>query len=158
NQRRLETCRTFDAADRAFNRGDFAFAGGVIDRLEVNHLDQRRKDRLKEIMMTPQMQPGPRGVQQASAGDALPPQVGKLDGAGHARVTDLPPTPAQVARADVGHAPASDAAPDGVLATTAAMRNIKFQQLRKEGLDLQHEASEKFRSGQTDAALDLLQG
>jgi type II secretory pathway component GspD/PulD (secretin) len=37
------------------------------------------------------------------------------------------------------------------------MRQIKFQKLRQEGLDAQKEAAEKFRSGQTDAALDRLQ-
>jgi type II secretory pathway component GspD/PulD (secretin) len=37
------------------------------------------------------------------------------------------------------------------------MREVKFQQLRTEGLTIQAQALERFRSGQTDAAVDMLQ-
>jgi len=37
------------------------------------------------------------------------------------------------------------------------MQQIEFQRLRKEGLDVQREAADRFRTGRTDEALDLLQ-
>jgi type II secretory pathway component GspD/PulD (secretin) len=163
NQHVLEARRTFDAAERAFNNHDFAFAVGIIDHLDAALLDGKRKERLGQIMNTPQMQPSARGgvLAQLSPGNDVPPQLNRLgDGAGRARVTDVPPAAAQVARNDApeGKATVSDGVSTNILRTTEAMRNIEFQRLRKAGLDLRHDASEKFRTGQTDAALDMLQG
>jgi type II secretory pathway component GspD/PulD (secretin) len=53
--------------------------------------------------------------------------------------------------------PGSDSPEKSLLSRTQAMQQIKFQQLRTEGIAVQREAADKFRTGQTDAALDLLQ-
>ncbi len=41
--------------------------------------------------------------------------------------------------------------------STQAMREVKFQQLRSEGLTIQSQALDRFRIGQTNAAVDMLQ-
>ena len=60
--------------------------------------------------------------------------------------------------ASAGHAHAADDAGTSLLKTTEAMRQIKFQQLRKDGLDLQSKAQEKVSMGQTGVAIDMLEG
>jgi Flp pilus assembly secretin CpaC len=149
NQHRLQALRTFDAAMAAYRRHDFEHASVMLGAIDVRMLDDTRQNRLKEVMMTAEMRPVGRQVamkggheeQQAlplpqSPGEAVKPPVLSADGTGRARVTDSPE--------------------ESVLVRTQAMRQVKFQQLRKDGLDRQKQAAEMFRTGQSDAAIDLL--
>ncbi|HJT78857.1 MAG TPA: hypothetical protein VJ739_16755, partial [Gemmataceae bacterium] len=55
-------------------------------------------------------------------------------------------------------AAAGASAPDqDVLKITQAMQDVKFQQLRQEGLEVQREAAERFKAGDTSRAIDVLQ-
>jgi type II secretory pathway component GspD/PulD (secretin) len=89
----------------------------------------------------------------------------------------LPPAPVQVQNTQPG-VPAAVKPDDGIakpptdigrrhiednagpaqslLDSTVAMRDIKFQQLRAKGLEISREAAERFRKGETDAALEML--
>jgi type II secretory pathway component GspD/PulD (secretin) len=148
NQRQLQAVRTFDAAMASFRRHDFEHASVMLGAIDVRMLDEGRQNRLKEVMMTAEMRPVPRQValaggqegQQAPPGPrspgemVSPPPLG--DGAGRARVSDNPE--------------------ESVLVRTQAMRQVKFQQLRADGLNKQKQAQEMFRTGQADGALELL--
>jgi type II secretory pathway component GspD/PulD (secretin) len=153
NQRRIAVNRTFDAAAAAFNRREYGNSYGIITSIDVRLLDEVRQARLREIMQTPEMaaarnqgQPpqeakAPATVLAGGPGTALPPL-----GNGDPRLS--PP----------GKASASDANPEqDTLKRMEALRNVKFQALRQESLDLQKSAAEKFRTGQTDAAIEMLQ-
>jgi type II secretory pathway component GspD/PulD (secretin) len=164
NQRRLQSNRTFDAALSAYNRRDFTNATNLIQNIDANSLDESRRSRLREIVMTPEMRPA---VQQSAitqvqaVGEPGLPNVPSPGGvpaatlaAGQARVSGG----ASVLGEQPGVARADDrTATDPLLAQTEAMRQVKFQKLRQEGQEVQREASEKFRTGQTDAAIELLQ-
>src|SRR5262249_26683067 len=91
-----------------------------------------KQQRLKEMMMSPELCVAS-GTKPSKNGVA---QVG-AQGAGVARATD---TPEQEYAKQV-----------------QAMQEIKFQQLRDEGLRVQREATERFQAGDTDGALEMLQ-
>src|SRR5262249_52924636 len=55
-----------------------------------------------------------------------------------------------------GRATVTDRAEQSLLSRTQAEREIKFQQLRTEGLEVQRQAAEKFRTGQAEEALNFL--
>jgi type II secretory pathway component GspD/PulD (secretin) len=158
NQRRLQSNRTFDAALAAYNRREFANASNLIRAIDPNDLDDSRRARLREIVMTAEMQPAGRApvVQAQPAGRAPLVQVQAIGEPG------LPAVPAPGATSALGEQPgvarAGDQSPgDSLLSQTEAMRQVKFQKLRQEGLEVQRDASEKFRTGQTDAAIDMMQ-
>ena len=69
------------------------------------------------------------------------------------------PQPAQDHGPDAapGKARATDDPGVNLLKSTEAMRQIKFQQLRADGLDVQRRAQEKASANQTEAAIDMLQ-
>jgi type II secretory pathway component GspD/PulD (secretin)/tetratricopeptide (TPR) repeat protein len=158
NQRRLQSNRTFDAALAAYNRREFANASNLIRAIDANDLDESRRARLREIAMTPEMQPAGRpAVARAPAAGGASPLVQV-----QASEPGLPSVPAPGTTAVLGEQPgvarAGDQAPaDSLLSQTEAMRQVKFQKLRQESLELQRDASDKFRTGQTDAAIDMLQ-
>jgi hypothetical protein len=60
NQRRLLANRTFDAARSAWLRHDYAIAGNMLAGIDPKLLDPARQSRLREILMTPEMQPSAR--------------------------------------------------------------------------------------------------
>ena len=150
NQRALEARRTFDAAVQAYNRGDFKQSGVLLGHVEMNQLDQNRQIRFREIEQTAQMQPD----NPERRLDGKNPATALAQNPGTATNTSVKPvgydTPAP------GRATASDNNPS-LLESTQALREVKFQKLRQVGLDAQREASEKFKTGQTDAALETLQ-
>ncbi len=168
-QRNLTANRSFDAARQAFQRGEFTYAGSLIAKIDVRQLDPIRQGHLREMMMTPQMQPsslartspvtpipttgdgsGPRQVRH-DVEEAPMGALGPIDLPGRVQVTDQKPTEG------TGTASTTVAAKNGILETTAAMREIKFQQMRDQGLKTQSEATEKFKTGQYDLALEMLQ-
>jgi type II secretory pathway component GspD/PulD (secretin) len=158
NQRRLQSNRTFDAALAAYNRRDFANAANLVQTVDPNSLDESRRSRLREIAMTPEMQPAGRNAvaqKQPAASRGAVVQVGATE-------QGLPAVPSPASPSTLGEQPgvarAEDkTASDSLLTQTEAMRQVKFQMLRQKGLEVQREASERFRTGQTDAAIDELQ-
>lgn len=140
NQHRLEICRTFDAAERAYREGNYPFAYQILAHVDTKMLDDSRQARLKDLMDSPQMQPtrlvqvkGPDGITIPSPADVPP-------GTGVASVTDRTP-----------------AAPETTfLHQTEAMQNIAFQKLRVEANDVQKRAVQLFQAGNVDQALEEL--
>jgi type II secretory pathway component GspD/PulD (secretin)/tetratricopeptide (TPR) repeat protein len=132
NQRVLAANRAFDAGQAAFQRKEYAQAGSILRALDKQLLQPEKQARLKEIMLTPEMQPT--AVAQA-AHHAAP-------GTAVAVATDQPEKPA----AEASYA-------DQV----RAMQEVKFQQLREESLRVRREAYERFQAGETDKALESLQ-
>ncbi len=150
NQKRLDANRAFDAGLGAFNRRDFAFAGTIFRNLDAKMLDTDKQGKLKELMMTPELQPS--AVARADRPNDA--------GAGRAAVEPGAPAVKQAVAAgpDAGVAKATDQAPESdLMAQTKALQDVKYQQLRAEGLRVMNEAGERFRAGDTARALEMLQ-
>src|SRR5439155_291445 len=64
---------------------------------------------------------------------------------------------ASPAVADQGSARVSDSPERELLNQTRALQDVAFQKLRQEGLEVQREAQDRFKSGDTDRALEVLQ-
>lgn len=156
-QRNLAANRTFDAARQAFQRGDFSHASSLINAIDVRQLEPTRQGYLREMMMTPQMQPSnlartnptPGGQQTASTIPTTTPGAGTQPVAFE--------QPGQGGTPGVARASDQPGTEPGILETTAAMREIKFQKLRDDGLKTQSAATEKFRGGDYEEALEMLQ-
>ncbi len=131
-QRQLAAEHAYDAGLGAFQRRDYTQAAVILQGLDAHLLEPGKQQRLKEMMMTPElcvatgMKPAKTAVTQVGA-----------QGAGVARASD---TPEQDYAKQV-----------------QAMQEIKFQQMRDEGLRVQREATERFQAGDTDGALEILQ-
>jgi type II secretory pathway component GspD/PulD (secretin)/tetratricopeptide (TPR) repeat protein len=151
NQKKLAANRAFDAAMAAYRRREYARASAMFAALDVRLLEGDRQARLREINLTPEMSAG-----RASASDQTPGSsaIARMSNPG----TPLSPVPGSKSAAGApGTAVASDAADGGLLDAHKQRQKILFEKLRHEGLETQREAAEKFRAGQTDAALELLQ-
>ncbi|HEY7326264.1 MAG TPA: hypothetical protein VH592_01395 [Gemmataceae bacterium] len=141
-QNRRRTNRTFDEVIVAYQNRDYRRASLILASVDTSKLDERRRGRLREILNTPEMQPHAQANSIALTSGQDPAMSGaptlQSDGqAGQARATD-----------DMGQS---------ILQRTRAMREVKFQQLRTEGLNVQSQALERFRTGQSDIAVDMLQ-
>ena len=102
---------------------------------------------MRELRLNPGMPPATSAVQLASVGSA---------GVG-AKEASPSPEPTQVHALDApGTARAADSAGANLLKATEAMRQVKFQELRADGLAAQRNAQAKAAVGQTDAAIDVL--
>ena len=141
--------KTFDAAVSAYNVRNYAYSQRLIASIDARRLDPARLGHLREMMETPEMQPNRNPVEVAAVGG---------EGVGAKEATPSP-QPAQDHGPDAapGRARATDDPGVNLLKSTEAMRQIKFQQLRADGLDVQRRAQEKASAGQTEAAIDLLQ-
>ncbi len=145
NQRGLEAKRTFDAGVAAYNRKEYSQALAIFTTVQDKFLDKERASRKKELLQSPALQ----GLVRS---DLEKPGMG---GSGPiARVkpgTDIPGLPG------ADNSPAGAAPKTDLVEAAQAIKEVKFSQLRQQGLDAQREAAEKFRAGQTDAALEILQ-
>jgi Flp pilus assembly secretin CpaC len=142
-QNRRRTNRTFDEVVVAYQNRDYRRASLILASIDTTKLDEGRRGRLREMLNTPEMQPHAQGNSitltsgRQDMGMSGPPALHSDTQAGQARATD-----------DMGQS---------MLMRTRAMREVKFQQLRTEGLNVQSQALERFRTGQTDVAVDMLQ-
>jgi type II secretory pathway component GspD/PulD (secretin) len=132
-QQKLAADRTYEAGMSALRRRDFPNAALILRTVNPKLLDDEKQARLKNLFALPEMQPS--HVAQAS-GQERPVSPGE----GVAHVSDRP------ASAD-----------QDLLKITQAMQDVKFQQLRQQGLEVQREAAERFRTGDTERAVELLQ-
>jgi type II secretory pathway component GspD/PulD (secretin) len=139
-QQRLAADRTYEAGMSAVRRHDYANASAILRSLNPKMLDDEKQNRLKNLFALPEMQPG--HVAQASATDH-----GPAPGEGVAHVSDQAPAAA-------GSRAGSE---QDLLKITQAMQDIKFQQLREEGLKVQSEAAARFRAGDSERAVEILQ-
>jgi type II secretory pathway component GspD/PulD (secretin) len=147
NQKRLTANRTFDAAWSAYLRHDYHHAANMIAAIDIRLLDETRRGKLRDLMSNPEMQPSV-SSQVAQVGG---PGVGAGVGSG-----GLPSTPTTTLGPDAGRATARDDPDKALLAHTLGMAKIRFDAARQEGQKVQSDAAEKFRSGQTDAAIEML--
>lgn len=156
NQKALSSRRNFDAMVSAFNRREYSQAKLMMGSVNEKLLDADRQGRLKEIITTPGMLSAV-GESIAQTGASLPAGAAPKDTAkssipGEA-IAAIPPLPGAAGLTAGGDepSPASDA-----LAQAQALRKVKFDRMQQRGLEVQREAAEKFRTGEMDAALDML--
>jgi type II secretory pathway component GspD/PulD (secretin) len=154
NQRALRANRAFNAILAAYNRRDYHQAGLLLSAIDTKLLDERHQARLREMINTPEMQPALHGTQVALTGHE-PQATDKTSGPHMNPEFNPQPVLRTPGAGEAGRARATD--DQSLLGRTKAMQEVKFQQLRQRGMDVQTQALERFRSGQTDAALDMLQ-
>lgn len=145
NQRTLEAKRTFDAAVSAYNRHEYSQAMALFTAVQDKYLDKDRANRKKELLQSPAMQ----GLVRS---DAVKTGPGAGELASAKPKMDLPVPGGLDLPAPSGPAKSTD-----LVEAAQAIKEVKFSQLRQQGLDAQREAAEKFRAGQADAALEILQ-
>jgi type II secretory pathway component GspD/PulD (secretin) len=148
NQDILAANRTADAGFAAFNRHDYAHASRVLASIDVKKLSPERATRLREIMSSVEMRPTV-VAQNSQPGDIVrvsePASLPKMpvpSSAGKATVTDL--------------APEGQPGGDGLLARQVGIQEVKFQELHTQGRQVQRDAMERFKAGDTDRALEML--
>jgi type II secretory pathway component GspD/PulD (secretin) len=139
-QRRLTACRTFDAAKAAYLRQDYVHAARILQSVDMRVLDASRQSRYKELINSAEMNPYLAGDVVVAKGEA--PATGDIR---------------QVKNTEVAKSQTPDQGGD-YQAQYSALQDIKFQQMRAKGLEIQRQAAEHFKNGETDQALDVLQG
>lgn len=172
NQKRLTANRAFDAALAAYRRREFNRASSMLAAIDTRLLDEERQGRLREVNLTPEMSPSRPAT--TTAGKMVPPtevartQPEPTPAAPTGVPTPLPGVPAdglggspegQLARSGepAGRSTTSDAADGGLLDIHRQRQKILFDKLRQDGLEVQREAADKFRAGQQESALEMLQ-
>jgi type II secretory pathway component GspD/PulD (secretin) len=154
NQKVLQANRGFDAVLSAYLRREYAQAVALLAAIDERLLDSARKVRLREISMTPEMvaitaRTTEKVADKVPAGPLVPVgatvPAGRESTSGHARAED------------VGKARATDAADGGLLDHHKQMQVVLMGQLRQQGLEAQREAAQKFRAGQVDQAIVVLE-
>jgi type II secretory pathway component GspD/PulD (secretin) len=149
-QNRRRANRAFDEVFQSYRNRDYRRASLLLASIDTKLLDERRQRQLREILNTPEMLPGARSTAIALTGGQEP---NNSVGAPNSSQPMLHTPDAY----DAGRARATNDPGQSLLARTKGMREIKFQQLRTEGLSVQAQALERFRTGQTDVAVDMLQ-
>ncbi|MCS6850562.1 MAG: hypothetical protein NZ700_05260 [Gemmataceae bacterium] len=147
NQRVLVANRTFDAGLQAFHRKDYRQAAAIFATIDRKLLRPDKQAKLKELMQTPEMTPTV--LAQSEVPTLTPvtaPERSAETAPGVAQATDTPPRPT----------PRSLDAADNYARQVQAMHEIKFQQLREDGLRAMREASERFQAHDTEQALEIL--
>ncbi len=145
NQRILTANHSFEAGLSAFYRREYSKAGMILRSIDPHLLAEGKQNRLKEIMLVPEMQPG--AVAQVRYPATM---TGTGNQPGVARVSDVQPgveaprTPAVSPEADFAQ-------------QFKAMQEVKFQELRTKGMEAMTDATKRFEIGETDRALEILQ-
>ncbi len=160
NQQRLASNRTFDAALAAYNRHEYARATAMIAAIDTRLLDPARMVRLREISMTPEMVALSGNTAKSPAGVARTTTTSTIVQTGATTPAGMPAGSGvtTAAATNVGRASVTDAADGGLLDMHKQKQMVVMDSLRHKGLDAQRDAAEKFRTGQYDDALAILQG
>jgi type II secretory pathway component GspD/PulD (secretin) len=145
NQKLLVASRTFDAGMSAYQRGDYSQAGTIFRTIDPRLLPAEKQARLKEVMMTAGMQPAAVTQAQFAAGQASVAQASPPAGSqpGRAHISDRGPAEKPMTNADFAQ-------------QVRAMNEVKFQKLRADGVELVKNATNQFKAGQTDQALNSM--
>jgi type II secretory pathway component GspD/PulD (secretin) len=143
NQKVLADQRAFNAGLEAFVQQRYTQAAAIFRQLDPHRLTPEQQARLKDIMLSPEMQPT--RIAQVEA---------RKPGMATAVASDQMPSAPQVADA----VPAANAQPSADLTKQVlAMQEVQFQALRSDGLEAQRRAMELFKAGDTDRALEVLE-
>src|SRR5262249_54475700 len=143
NQQTLTANRSFDAGVAALNRRDFGQAATIFRTIDVRLLEPAKAARLKELMLTPELQPS-----ALAQGMKPTPEAAKMQQTGFVNTT----------QPEVGVARATDSTPEKEYAKQVqALQEVKFQELRSKSMQVMREANERFQAGDTDRALEMLQ-
>ena len=173
-QKGLAANRTFDAALACYRRKEYVQASTLLSSIDIRLLDAERLARLREISQTPEMSAASTSAKTstnpvtaatpARSGSNLPPLPASsstllagnpgraLPADGLGGLVSGPPGSARVSDQAVSPAPAPD-----IMDAHRARQKILFEKLRQDSLEVQREASEKFRAGQHALALEMLQ-
>lgn len=194
NQKRLAANRSFDAVESAYRRREFSQAQAMLSMIDARLLDNSRQSRLREINLTPEMNPSvvsktpvpsttrvvnnsPTTLKTSGVGSSSPQRVmgeplPSVSGgnSGLVQVSDQRPASdglgsgvvlasgtSMPSSLGVGRATASDLPQPSIQDEYKQRQTALFQMMRQKGLDAQSQAGEKFRTGQTEAALEILQ-
>jgi len=138
-QRRLESQRTFEAANSAFKRRDYQIARSLLGTIDVKLLLPEQQEHMRQLMTVPEMQPdtAPSAVARADVPGAV---VGTNTGG--AATTNVSDTPSREA---------------DYLTQVQSMQQVQFQKLRFQELDREKEARKLAEAGDTERALEVLQ-
>jgi len=153
NQKRLTAKRAFDAAESAYRRREYAQAQAMFAAIDVKLLDAGRMARLREINLTPEMNPNALPSSKPGTAVVSDQQPGKVQQVKNEQPL-LPPSLAQGEQP--GKATVSDTTPD-LQDEYKQRQTALFQMMRAKSLDAMSQAGEKFRTGQMAAALEILQ-
>ncbi len=132
NQVALRNEELVRSAIDAARRKEYNLAVNLARQVDADTLTPQMRSRLRELMQTPEM------VQVAPAPAPTTPPPGGV-------------TPA------VAVAPPLPAANNGFAQEVQAMQDVKFQQMREQGLQVQGQATTRFQAGSSDQAIDMLQ-
>ncbi len=175
NQKKLGTERAFEAAMAAFRRREYGRSSAVIASLDLRMLNVEQQGRLREISLTPEMATGAAMARQGTSatpnGSATPTagKTGPTTGIVRTAVSGQAspnPVPGALALNTTGDLPpvsapgkgtASDSGDGGLLDQHKARQQILMDKLRRDAIEVQREASDKFRAGQQDEAMEKLQ-
>ncbi|MBL8798595.1 MAG: hypothetical protein JNM56_32160 [Planctomycetia bacterium] len=127
--------RKADLIIDAYRRKDFAQAKLLVDQLDMAQLAPDQRMRLKSILESPELQP--------KAVAAL-----RQPGAGVATTQGVVQT--------VGSEEVKDEAAGNFASQVQAMQEVKFQQMRADGIKAQQQAVELFNSKEPGKAIDVL--
>jgi type II secretory pathway component GspD/PulD (secretin) len=149
--------KSFEAAVASVKSKDHGHALGVLVLIDPKLLPENLRAQRDELIAACKAQVDKNGDEPRDAGvvaaaSAEPPKTGALDPMG-----GMPPmksSPPGLARVGGPDKPA--ASPDNLAYQVDAMKKVKLQKLRQEGLDIQANAQAAFGRGETDIAIQML--
>jgi type II secretory pathway component GspD/PulD (secretin) len=150
NQQILTAKRSAEAVFAAFNRHDYVHAARIAQAIDVAKLLPEQANRLKEIMLLPEMQPT--GVVRPGS---RPRDLALVDKGTLAPGLPLAPPEGKASATDLGNG-GKEPGQSRLLTSVVGMQEVKFQQLHEEGRKVQRQAMRLFREGETQRALDVL--
>ena len=161
NQKQLQARSGFDAAEAALRRRDKAAAVSMLATVDSKLLDAPRQARLREINMIPGLassggMPAMKAVEAGTPSRSLPNDgLGKLQPVSAPAVHTASKVPGKAVATDRGApVPAGGA---NLIDEFKQRQTALFQMMRQKGLEAQSQAAEKFRAGQHEAAIALLE-
>lgn len=136
-QKKRDARRTFEAAESAFRRREYTYAGSILRSIDPKLLDADQQARMRELSAVPELR-------QVSA-------TGTAVAQGPKPATPGAPTAPAV------KAPGDESPEASYLKQVKDLQEVKYQKLRTQGLETQDEANRRFRAGETERALEVLQ-
>jgi type II secretory pathway component GspD/PulD (secretin) len=147
NQMTLAANRAADAGFEAYRQKDFLQAAAIFGAIDTKLLWPAKQGKLKEIMMTPEMQPSHLALLKSN--NKQLPTPGGLVQVSEKGVS-------APGKANASDTPGALAAGEGFADKIKGMEEVLFQKLRDEGLVVQRSAMQRFSAGDITMAMDLL--